>query len=84
MSLSELAFAGYIYGQVEDYDRSVLEFLASSNSFADLNRADHRLALLKWLNAWVCRQFAKECHDLASNEIRESYDEARTLLSPDA
>jgi hypothetical protein len=37
----------------------------------NLNDADHLQHLLTWLNAWGCRQFSREYHEMASNALRE-------------
>ena len=75
MKLSELAFACYIYGQMSDYDSSYLHFLEATNHALDLKVAEHRIELLKWLNKWGCRQFAKIYYHLASEEIETWYEE---------
>ncbi len=69
MKLAELAFACYVYASMTDYDSSYIDFLGKVGKDLDLTDADHRQALITWLNQWGCRQFSKECHELASNEI---------------
>ena len=80
MKLSELAFACYIYGRMTDYDSSYRDFLRATGSMPNLDFAGHRNALLKWLNRWGCRQFARDYHSLASEEIRAWYQRYRNLL----
>jgi hypothetical protein len=80
MKLSELAFSCYIYGRMTDYDSSYIQFLEKINPKLDLNIEKHRLALLKWLNDWGCRQFAIDYHDHASEEIRKWYQGVGTQL----
>jgi len=75
MKLGELAFTSHVFGLMSDYDSSYNQFLDSTNPMLDLMSDVHLEALLKWLNAWGCRQFAKEYHTLASTEIREWYSE---------
>ena len=79
MKLSELAFACYIYTRMSDYDSSYQDFLKATNHAPDLNIAKHRKALLQWLNKWGCRQFAKDYHKLASEEIKIWYQEFSAL-----
>ena len=85
MKLGDLAFTSYIYERMGDYDRSYKRFLNSSRPEIDLNSDLHLMALLKWLNEWGCRQFAKEYHELAAKEIKEWYYEYYPhLISRDA
>jgi hypothetical protein len=89
MKLGELAFACYIYGRMSDYDSSYRRLVDATRPRLDLRSKQHLLALLKWLNEWGCRQFAKEHHDLAAQEIGEWHKEIghklfhtdKTLLS---
>lgn len=80
MRLSEFAIACYIYSHISDYDTSYRRFLKATNNAPDLRIDEHRLELLKWLNMWGCWQFAKDHHGLASDEIRDWFEEARTWL----
>lgn len=82
MRLAELAFACYVYGPMSDYDSSYLQFLQKTKPQLDLSKPNHRMALLKWLNDWKCRQFARRYHDLASEEIRLWFEEVRNQLLP--
>lgn len=85
MKLGELAFACYIYGRMSDYDSSYKRLLDATRPEIDLKSNQHLLALLKWLNDWGCRQFAKEYHTLAAKEIEEWYAElSQQLISKDA
>ena len=84
MKLGELAFACHIFGLMSDYDSPYKQFLNSTYPVIDLRSTVHLIALLKWLNAWGCRQFAIESHELAANEIKEWYGEFNQyLLSED-
>jgi hypothetical protein len=71
MKLAELSFACYLYLNTTAYDRSYTRFLRDTRNQLDFSRRQHREALLKWLNAWGCRQFAKDYHEQASDEIRD-------------
>jgi hypothetical protein len=84
MRLAELAFACYIYARMTDYDSSYYRFQRETNPQLDLNNNQHRIALIKWLNGWGCRQFALAYHDLASEEIHSWYQLlGARFLSPD-
>ena len=84
MRLCELAFACYVYSQMTDYDNAYGRFLEATNYTPDLRIPKHRIELLEWLNRWGCRQFAKNCFDLASDEIGTWYEDSNDLLpSPD-
>lgn len=63
-----------------DYDRSYFDFLAKVDHDLDLTDTDHRQALITWLNQWGCRQFSRECHELASNEIFQWYLDCKDML----
>lgn len=80
--LSELAFACYIYGRMTDYDSSYQDFLRTTNHMPDLKRAEHRTALIDWLNKWGCRQFAKDYHSLASQQIEAWHQRFSNSLFP--
>jgi hypothetical protein len=82
MKLGELAFACHVFGLMSDYDSSYKQFLESTRPKIDLMDNLHLAALLKWLNAWGCRQFAKKDHELAANEIKEWYREFNQHLLP--
>lgn len=82
MKLAEIAFACYIYAHMSDYDSSYLRFTKNTEPQLDLRLEHHRIALLNWLNDWGCRQFAKDYHGLAADEIRKWYDEIGGQLFP--
>lgn len=84
MRLGELAFACYVYARMTDYDRSYNRFRLETHPQLDLTNYEHRMALIKWLNGWGCRQFARDHHDLASEEIHDWYQQfGDGLISPD-
>jgi hypothetical protein len=80
MEVAELAFACYLYGCMTDDDKSYRRLLEKTRPRLDLTDADHREALLVWLNSWGCRQFAVRDHELASDEIFYWYQCAAALL----
>lgn len=82
MKLAEIAFACYIYSHMSDYDRSYLSFVEETNPRLDLRLERHQMALLKWLNKWGCRQFSKDCHAQAAEEIGEWYEDISDRLFP--
>jgi hypothetical protein len=75
MLLYELAYACRIYGAT--FDEALRRFRSSVEPLLDLENGDHRAALLKWLNKWGCRQFAKKHHGSASREILDWWVEQR-------
>ncbi|NPV89943.1 MAG: hypothetical protein HPY50_04105 [Firmicutes bacterium] len=79
IKLYDLAFICYLYGTY-NFDESYLAFLKATSNSPDLNLAEHRKALLVWLNQWGCRQFALDCHELASDEILSWYSEFSNYL----
>jgi hypothetical protein len=82
MKLSDLAFTSYIFERMGDYNSSYKLFIDFSRPEINLNLDLHLSALLKWLNEWGCRQFVKEYHELAANNIKEWYSEFnRHLIS---
>lgn len=82
MKLGELAFACHVFGLMSDYDISYKQFLDSTRPILDLRSNVHLVALLKWLNAWGCRQFSIKYHKLAAEEIKEWYGEFYQHLLP--
>lgn len=85
MTLKDLAFSCFIYGSLTEYDVAYEAFLQATGQRPDLSLADHRQALLTWLNKWGCRQFSKGCHHVASDALASWYQGYRnTLPAPDA
>lgn len=80
MKLYELAFACHIYNQMTNYDQSYLDLIRAAGGKVNLDLPGHRIALLEWLNKWGCRQFAKEYHDLASEQIARWYRKSQSSL----
>ncbi len=77
-SIVDLRTACANYASSRNYDQSYASFRKATEGAPNLFLSEHRAALLSWLNSWGCRQFAKNCHDLASSEILEWY----TLFHP--
>lgn len=82
MTLSELAFACFLYNGGTDYDNSYRIFLEVTEGSPDLSSSEHREALLVWLNQWGCRQFALKYHEQASGEILSWHNEYSPTLLP--
>lgn len=59
MKLNELAAACKLYDEKTNFDDSYIDFIKSIDYSLDLTKPLHRQYLLKWLNRWACRQFAK-------------------------
>jgi hypothetical protein len=73
IKLAELAFACDTYARISGYDKSYFEFLHATKPAIDFEQEQHVLALIKWLNAWGCRQFATKHHAMAAQEITYWY-----------
>jgi hypothetical protein len=82
MRLHEIARASYLFSRVLGQDSPYEEFVASVGRVLDLEQSSHRKSLLIWLNKWGCRNIKVACHDEASNEILEWYEQFRGDLPP--
>lgn len=82
MTLSELAFACFLYSQLTGDDNSYLLFLRVTKGSPDLSNPKHRKALLVWLSQWGCRQFALQYHEHASGELLSWHNEYSPILFP--
>jgi hypothetical protein len=82
MKLGELAFACHVYSYMIDYDSSFSRLLSATKPRLDLHHDKHIMDLLKWLNDWGCRQFAKKDHPDAAREIKSWYGEFAEKLVP--
>jgi len=76
----KLAFACYIYGPMSSADKSYQEFLKATESTPDLTKENHQVALVRWLNKWGCRQFAKDDYESACRKMRHWYKEYSASL----
>lgn len=80
VSLGALAYASNVYNAMTDFGSSFREFQRRVHPKPDLDDADHRQALLTWLNAWGCRHLALACHEDVSRELVSWYTLARYRL----
>ncbi len=69
--LYELAYACRLYADMTEYDEAIQVLRHTTGITIDLEKASHRTAVLKWLNAWGCRQFSIEHHPMASRALQE-------------
>ena len=81
-TLFDVAFACFLFGHVVDFDTSWLAFCRFVKGCPDIDRPEHRQALLTWLNQWGCRQFAKAHHEEASRVLLAWYEEYEGKLPP--
>lgn len=81
IQLYQIALTSLIFESITDYNKSYKKLLESTAYSLDLNKDAHRSALLKWLNDWGCRNFKKDHHRFASQEILDWYNENEQLLS---
>lgn len=84
MRLYELAYACRFYEQSTGYDSSLKRFRAAVGSQLDPFNESHRLALFGWLNAWGCRQFAREHHATTASESLIRWSERWLSAMPEA
>lgn len=85
LCLYELAWSCYLFKHVVDFDISWNALQSATNGAVDIRNPAHGRALLKWLNAWGCRQFAKGRHDQAAAQIIAWFNDDESCLStPDA
>lgn len=71
MRLYEAAIACRAYTAFGgEFDDSFRQFVAKTGGAVNLELDDCGSALMKWLNEWGCRQFAKEYHGDAIERIR--------------
>ncbi len=80
MTILELAFACFLYDRLTKFDRDYFEFRSNTDGSPDLRKSKHRIALIKWLNKWGCRQFAIDYHDKFSMELKKWYEGHIDLL----
>ncbi len=69
MTVQELQDACRLYGLMTGFDSTLARFRASVAPGFDPFVPEHRLHLLKWLNAWACRQFSIKDRPLASASL---------------
>jgi len=73
VTLCKLALASTLYDSLTPFNRSLGRLDKATGSSIDLTNPKHRIALIKWLNDWGCRNLPKDQHDVASNSILEWY-----------
>jgi len=78
----DLACASYLYEAMTDYASSLDRLRTRIGVGNDLDPAveEHRLALLKFLNEWGCRNLATDWHWLALAKLERWYCGARERL----
>lgn len=69
VSLGELAIACYAYDVMTGYGKSLRNSQERLGGGLDLDSPEDRLALLRWLNSWGCRNLALAYHELASSNL---------------
>ena len=85
MRLYEAAIACRAYTAFGgEFDDSFHQFVAKTGGALHLESSDCGLALMKWLNEWGCRQFAKEYHDDAVGRIQRWAQRYLRDLPPEA
>ena len=70
LTLFALAHACWLYKKLTDNALKRLHRDIGGETL-NLELAEHRQAIIEFLNAWRCRQFATEYHDLASEEMKQ-------------
>jgi hypothetical protein len=71
MRLYEAAISCRVYTAFGgEFDDSLREFVAKTGGRLNLESDESGVALMKWLNEWGCRQFAKEYHQDALDRVR--------------
>ena len=80
MTLEELEHACRPYAEGTPRDGAYSRLMESTDGNPDLSRPDHRMAILRWLNAWGCRHLARAYHDLASESLSSWYTECQGML----
>jgi hypothetical protein len=81
MTLSDLKARCVEYSRLgKNFDRSLRRFRDETQPALDLSNPMHVSSMLKWLNCWSCRQFAKDDHSLASESIRYWYEDSASQI----
>ena len=75
LTLCKLAMAGAMYDSLTPFNKSLGRLNEDTGNNLDLLNGEHRLSLLKWLNAWGCRNLSKGQHEVASDSILSWYQE---------
>ncbi|MBA7491687.1 hypothetical protein ES702_02235 [subsurface metagenome] len=80
MNIYEIEFISYVFNNLTDFNDSYNQFLDATNNSPNLTIAEHRNALLKWLNKWGCRQFSLDYHNTVSEHLKEWYQKYISFL----
>lgn len=75
MNLYELSYACNLYNTFTTFGKTYGKLCKIIGDEINLDNADHRLFLIRWLNEWGCRQFSHECHNEASLELLAWFQE---------
>ena len=73
ITLCKLAVASIMFNSLTPYNSSLALFRSATGDSIDLTNPEHRIALIKWLNDWGCRNLSKEYHEVASRSILNWY-----------
>ena len=73
VTLCKLALAGTMYDSLTPFNDSLAFLNSTTGGSIDLSNPEHRIALMKWLNAWGCRHLSGEQHEVASRSILNWY-----------
>ena len=69
MKLKELERACQRFSEIEPLPGPYEKLMDATDGCVDLERKEHRAALLNWLRHWGCRQFALASEELSSTEL---------------
>jgi hypothetical protein len=84
MRLYQLAFACRLYSSFgNEFDEATKLFRQSSGPNFEPSDREQGRALMIWLNKWGCRQFAKDHHDFALDELTKWAD-SKLISLPDS
>lgn len=75
-----MAIVGLMFNSMSSYNNSLIKFRSATGNRIGLNRLEHRLSLLQWLNDWGCRHLQKDQHHVAEQSILEWYEKNRGIL----
>jgi hypothetical protein len=73
VTLGKLVVADLLFDSLTTYSKSLANFRSATCDKVDLTIQKHRMALLKWLNDWGCRNLSKDQHKTASRSILNWY-----------
>jgi len=73
VTLGDIAVAGLLFHSLTPYNASLAKFRKNTGHKLDVTLAEHREALLDWLNDWGCRHLSERQHQVASRSILDWY-----------